>query len=155
MTTRVLFVCHGNICRSPMGDGMFQHLIRQRGLSDRFDSDSAGTHAEHIGEPPDSRMQATAREHGVALRGTARQFTTADFDDFDLIVAMDRHNKRNILHRARSDADRSKVVMMRDYDPASPGADVPDPWYGGLHGFTEVFHIVERATSALIDDLAQ
>ena len=153
MTTRVLFVCHGNICRSPMGEGMFIHLLNQHQLADEFEVDSAGTHAEHLGQAPDSRMQATARRHGVQLRGRARQVTPSDFEKFDLIIAMDSHNQRNLLRLAQSDPQRQKVRLMREFDPQNPGGDVPDPWYGGSEGFEEVYAIVARSTQNLLTAL--
>lgn len=153
MTTRILFVCHGNICRSPMAEGMFRHLAHQHGRAAQYFIDSAGTHAEHIGEPPDHRMQATARRHGVTLSGRARQVSASDLDHFDLVIAMDRWNLRNLERLARDNAERAKIRLLRHYDPTAPDADVPDPWYGGPEGFEEVYDIVERSCTHLFNTL--
>lgn len=172
--TSVLFVCLGNICRSPLAEGIFSHQAEIRGLADRFEADSAGTGAWHSGEPPDSRSVAVAASHGVNLTGTARQVVMDDFRRFDLIVAMDRSNRRSLeglreggtrwdrgrrRHgrgggaRAPGDRNRARIVMMRDYDPHGGDPDVPDPYYGGPEGFEQVYRILERACGALLDEL--
>lgn len=157
-TTSVLFVCLGNICRSPLGEGIFAALAKERGLADHFHVDSAGTAAYHTGEPPDSRSIAVAAAHGVRLTGYARQVTPRDMERFDVIVAMDRSNLRSLkrLHqrsrrRAGTPAD---IVLMRDYDPGAHDPDVPDPYYGGRDGFERVYRILERACGGLLDELA-
>ncbi len=155
-TVSVLFVCLGNICRSPLAEGIFLSLAESRGLADRFRVDSAGTGAWHAGEPPDTRSIGVAAAHGVRLVGVARQVTRRDFNDFDLIVAMDRSNRRS-LERLRgygAGAGKADVVMMRAYDPRGGGPDVPDPYYGGSHGFERVFGILERACEGLLDELS-
>jgi len=173
--TSVLFVCLGNICRSPLAEGIFRHQAEIRGLADRFEADSAGTGAWHTGEPPDSRSVAVAASHGVRLTGTARQVVMDDFGRFDLIVAMDRSNQRSLeglreggtrwglgrrrYGRGRGAAphggpNRARIVMMRDYDPSGGDPDVPDPYYGGPGGFEQVYRILERACGALLDELA-
>lgn len=174
--TSVLFVCLGNICRSPLAEGIFSHQAALRGLADRLEVDSAGTGAYHAGEPPDSRSIAVAASHGVRLTGTARQVAMDDFGRFDLIVAMDRSNQRS-LERLREggarwgqgrrrygrgsgagpqgDRNRARIVMMRDYDPEGGDPDVPDPYYGGPGGFEQVYRILERACRALLDELAR
>lgn len=152
----VLFVCLGNICRSPLAEGIFASLAESRGLADRFRVDSAGTGAWHTGEPPDTRSIAVAAAHGVRLTGVARQVTRRDFDDFDVIVAMDGSNRRS-LERLRGYGARSgkaDVVMMRAYDPRGGDPDVPDPYYGGSRGFERVFRILERSCEGLLDDLS-
>jgi len=149
---RILFVCLGNICRSPLGEGVFRHLAAEAGLADRLEVDSAGTSAYHVGEPPDERMRATARANGIDLSGQrARKFATRDFEGFDLIVAMDRDNHRTLLARC-PEGRRERVRLMRSYDPEGPG-DVPDPYYGGAGGFDEVYAIVERSCRGLVDEL--
>ena len=157
-TTSVLFVCLGNICRSPLGEGIFAALAKERGLADHFHVDSAGTAAYHTGEPPDSRSIAVAAAHGVRLTGYARQVTPRDFEHFDVIVAMDRSNLRS-LKRLRSRSRRGRgtpadIVLMRDYDPGAHDPDVPDPYYGGQDGFERVYRILERACGGLLDELA-
>ncbi len=173
--TSVLFVCLGNICRSPLAEGIFRHQAGVRGLADRFEVDSAGTGAWHTGEPPDSRSIAVAASHGVHLTGTARQVVMDDLGRFDVIVAMDRSNQRSLeglrdggtrWDRGRrrhgrgggaaphGGRNRARIVMMRDYDPQGGDPDVPDPYYGGAGGFEQVYHILERACGALLDELA-
>lgn len=148
-TTAVLFVCLGNICRSPQAEGIFRHLATQAGLSAHFDIDSAGTGAYHSGELPDARTRRASEAHGIALPHRARQFTVADFDRFDHILAMDRANLRDILTLARSDADRAKVRLLRSHDPLAEIDSVPDPYYGVGDGFEHVFQICQAACQGL------
>ncbi len=152
--TSVLFVCLGNICRSPLAEGIFASLAEARGLSDRFRVDSAGTGAYHTGEPPDSRSVRVAAARGIHLNSLARQVTRRDFDRFDVIVAMDRSNRRSLERTARRRGDRAEIVMMRDYDPRAHDPDVPDPYYGGPGGFEHVYRILERSCEGLLDALA-
>jgi protein-tyrosine phosphatase len=149
--TRVLFVCLGNICRSPTAEGVFRRLVAEAGLAGRFAIDSAGTGDWHLGEAPDPRMQAAATALGYPLGGTARQVRPADFATFDHILAMDQSNLRDLVQLAPAE-HRAKVRLLRQYDPAGAG-DVPDPYYGGAEGFTEVVRIVERSCRALLADL--
>jgi protein-tyrosine phosphatase len=143
---RVCFVCLGNICRSPTAQGVMCHLVAEAGRSDAFEIDSAGTAAHHEGERPDRRSLATARARGVELPGRARQFRREDFARFDHVLAMDRENLRELLRLAPDDAARAKVALLRSFDPDSPpGAEVPDPYYGGTDGFTRVFEICVAA----------
>ena len=154
-TVSVLFVCLGNICRSPLAEGVFAAAARERGLDARFRADSAGTGAYHSGEPPDPRTAAVAARHGVPLAGVARQVTRRDFGRFDLVVAMDRSNRRS-LERLRGPRPRpgaARIVMMRDYDPNPDSPDVPDPYYGGADGFERVYRIVARCCEGLLDEL--
>ena len=149
--TSVLFVCLGNIVRSPLAEHLFIQRASDAGLADAFVVDSAGTAGYHIGDSPDQRMRQVAAEKGLIYDGSARQFSASDFDDFDWIIAMDRSNRENILRLARDDADRAKVHLMRKFDPeASPDAPVPDPYYGGIDGFYQVYEILERATQGLL-----
>ncbi len=150
---QVVFVCLGNICRSPTGEGLFQHLVNERGLEHYFVIDSAGTAAYHVGEPANSKSRMIAKERGVELHSKARQFSPSDFGIFDLIIAMDKENKKNILALAGSDADKNKVMLMRDFDPKPGDGNVPDPYYGGLDGFVSVFDIVKRSCASLLDQL--
>ncbi|MCA8924116.1 MAG: low molecular weight phosphotyrosine protein phosphatase [Planctomycetes bacterium] len=148
--TRVLFVCLGNICRSPLGEGVLRHLARELELA--VEADSAGTAAYHAGEAPDPRSSAVAAKHGVSLAGQrARQVRADDFERFDLILAMDAANLRDLRARRPKDA-RAKLVRFRSYDPEGDG-DVPDPYYGGPGGFDEVFAMVERTCRALLAGL--
>ena len=149
---RILFVCLGNICRSPMAEGMFIHLLKERGLKDKYLVDSAGTAGYHVGSPPDERMQETANEHGVHLPSVARKFTKKDFDNFDYIVVMDHSNMLDVLS-LQPERTKSTVVKMRDFDTKDVGGNVPDPYYGGKDGFEEVFRILERCNTNFIDYL--
>jgi protein-tyrosine phosphatase len=153
---RILFVCMGNICRSPTAEGVMRHIVREEGLEDAIEIDSAGTGGWHAGSPPDSRATATARRRGIVLDGAARQFSPEDFDSFDLILAMDAENARDLLALATSEAVAAKVRLLREFDSESDGTgdlDVPDPYYGGPDGFEEVLDMVEAATRGLLDSL--
>jgi protein-tyrosine phosphatase len=155
---RVLFVCLGNICRSPLAEGVFLHLARAAGVADRFEVDSAGTGDWHVGEPPDPRASAVARKYGVTLPSTARQVTAADFERFDYIVAMDRENLWNLERMAREGRGTrtrvAKIHLLRVDDPDREAGDdrhdVPDPYYGGPSGFDQVYHMVYRSAEALL-----
>lgn len=148
MTQRVLFVCLGNICRSPLAEGLFIHLAKEAGLEERYEVESAGTSAYHVGERPDPRSVEVAARHGVELPSRARQVREQDFEAFDLIVAMDGQNVRDLLERCPP-GHRDKVRRLREYDPQG-GEDVPDPYYGGPGGFDEVYAMVERSCRALL-----
>lgn len=152
--TSVLFVCLGNIVRSPLAENMFAHLAEQAGLGGQYAVDSAGTAAYHVGESPDARMRKVAAGHGLIYDGKGRQFEQSDFDAFDLIIAMDDSNQANILRLAPDSKDKAKVHMMRAFDPqGGPRDSVPDPYYGGLDGFEHVYQIVARACTGLLDAL--
>jgi protein-tyrosine phosphatase len=154
LTVRILFVCLGNICRSPTAEGVMRHVVRQEGLEDVVEIDSAGTGGWHVGAAPDSRATEAARRRSIVLEGAARQFAPGDFDDFDLILAMDDDNRRELLAIAPSAEAREKVRMLREFDPESSGdLDVPDPYYGGADGFDHVLDLVEAATRGLLDRL--
>jgi protein-tyrosine phosphatase len=152
----VLFVCLGNICRSPMAEGVFRHVLDESGLSDRFRVDSAGTGSWHVGEAPDVRSVRTAAAHGVTLTGHARQVRPEDFNAFDYIVAMDRDNLTALEdYRSRVGGDAA-LYLLREFDPeGAPGAEVPDPYYGGPSGFEDVFAMVERSCRGLLDHVLQ
>ncbi|MBM4344960.1 MAG: low molecular weight phosphotyrosine protein phosphatase [Deltaproteobacteria bacterium] len=149
----VLFVCLGNICRSPQAEGIFRKLVADAGLRDRFDIDSAGTGGWHAGEAPDWRTQAASERHGIPLPHRARLFEVGDFDRFDHILAMDRSNLRDILALARDDADRHKVRLLRELDPLADVVSVPDPYYGDGDGFERVFQICLAACRGLLREL--
>jgi len=148
----VLFVCLGNICRSPLAEGVFQALAAEAGMKDLCRVDSAGTGAYHVGEAPDPRSVAVAHEHGIALEGLARQVTPHDLERFDWIVAMDASNRRS-LQALPGPGSPPRIVLLRDFDPESPGADVPDPYYGGGDGFERVFEIVNRSCRSLLQEI--
>lgn len=150
----VLFVCLGNICRSPLAEGVFRHQIKEMEMGDLFQVDSCGTAAYHIGELPDERSVANARENGVTYTHRARQFKVSDFQNFDVILPMDESNKRDIEALMPLDAE-VKVFKMRHFDPLDKDANVPDPYYGGADGFQEVFEIIDRSNKALINYLIE
>ncbi len=149
--TSVLFVCLGNICRSPLAEGVFRHLVRERGLEDAYRVDSAGTGAWHAGEGPDPRSVDVAQRNGVRLEGRARQVTPADFRDFDVVVAMDRENLRSLESLVGDEGAR--IHLLRDFDPEPGDGEVPDPYYGGPGGFDRVYAMVRRSCEALLDEL--
>ena len=138
----VLFVCLGNICRSPLAEGVFLHHLEAAGLLDSVEVDSAGTGAWHVGEPPDRRSIEVARRHGMELPGKARLVCRDDFHDFDHIYAMDGSNLADLAQLSEASAGTATVELFRACDPgAEPDADVPDPYYGGAGGFDRVFEI--------------
>jgi protein-tyrosine phosphatase len=149
---RILFVCMGNICRSPTAEGVMRHLLAEEGLEDAIELDSAGTGGWHAGDPPDRRATAAARARGIALDGAARQVRPSDFEDFDLILAADRENLRD-LRAIAPPGTEGKVRLLREFDPGCEGApdlDVPDPYYGGERGFEDVLDLVEAACRGLL-----
>ena len=152
--TRICFVCLGNIVRSPLGENMFRYLAEQAGVVHQYEIDSAGTSGYHIGEQPDRRMRRVAAQHGLKYSGRARQFHSRDFDRFNWIIAMDTSNQTELLHQAPTIEQRNKVRLMREFDPLGGiNAVVPDPYYGGIDGFEEVYRIVERSCQGLLDTL--
>ncbi len=147
MKVRVLFVCLGNICRSPMAEGIFRKLLKERGLEDRFEVDSAGTGAYHVGEDADPRTRRVLERHGAAFPHTARQVTREDLAGYDYILAMDRENLR-ALERLAPPEHREKLHLV--LEPLG-GGEVPDPYYGDLHEFEEVYLMLEEALARWLD----
>jgi protein-tyrosine phosphatase len=150
---RVCFVCLGNICRSPTAEGIFLHVVAREGLHAHFVIDSAGTAAYHVGERADPRTQSTAQARGVALPSFARRFERADFARFDYVLAMDTKNRDDLLRLAQSGEERAKVQLLRSFCARSVDAnelDVPDPYYGGVQGFEDVFDICEAACQGFL-----
>jgi low molecular weight protein-tyrosine phosphatase len=153
---RICFVCLGNICRSPTAEAVMRKMVAQAGLGDRIEIESAGTGDWHVGQGRDRRSSALGETRGTPLSGVAQQFTRADFERFDVILAMDRSNRDELLRVAPGPRERAKVALFRSYDPSAPReAEVPDPYYGGPTGFEEVFDICERACRGLLDDLLE
>lgn len=152
---KICFVCLGNICRSPTAEGVFQHLVEEKNLERFFYIDSAGTSAHHLGESANAKSQQTANQYGIRLYSSARRFEYSDLEDFDLILAMDRENLRNIRSLDRHDQYSSKIRLLRDFDPEPEDGQVPDPYYGGIQGFENVFQIVKRSCESLLDQLKQ
>ncbi len=150
---KVLFVCMGNICRSPTAEGVFTSLLEARDLAHAFVVDSAGTHAYHIGEAPDLRAQRAARERGVELKHLrARKVTRDDFENFDYILVMDDEN-HSIMHGACPDEHKHKIQYLLDYASHLQQREVPDPYYGGAYGFERVLDMVEAASEGFIETL--
>jgi protein-tyrosine phosphatase len=153
---KILFVCMGNICRSPTAEGVMRRLVEQAGLEDRIEIESAGTGGWHVGEPPDERATLAAGRRGVTLAGAAQQVTRDDFRRFDLLIALDRANLRELLALAPDEDAAEKVRLLREFDPAAAGVlDVPDPYYGGDRGFETVLDMVEAACRGLLDEVAE
>jgi protein-tyrosine phosphatase len=150
MPYKLLFVCLGNICRSPSAENIMNHLIQQAGLGDKIICDSAGTSSYHIGSAPDRRMNAAAKLRGIELVGQARQFIKADFAAFDLILAMDRDNYEAICAVDRAGNYRSKVRLMCDFCTRHTLQEVPDPYYGGEAGFSAVIELLMDACEGLL-----
>jgi protein-tyrosine phosphatase len=144
---RILFVCMGNICRSPTAEGVMRSLVREEGLEGRVVIDSAGTGGWHAGEPPDARATDAAQRRGIELGGAARQVEPEDFERFDLLLAMDRENLAALRRLAPDDEARGKVRLLLG------DRDVPDPYYGGARGFEDVLDLVESACRGLLDEV--
>lgn len=156
-TTRILFVCLGNICRSPAAEGVFVHLLAQQGLSDRFVVDSAGTGGWHVGHPADARMRAAAAHRGIDLTSRARQIDLADLHSFDHILTMDAANLAAVQalgREAGNPADQARIAALTAYCRRHSGAhEVPDPYYGGPQGFEQVLDLLEDACTGLLEEL--
>ena len=151
---KVLFVCLGNICRSPLGEGVFRHLVTEQGLGDRFLIDSAGTGNWHIGSPPHADSQRVARERGMDISDQrARQLTPLDLRDFDYLIAMDTSNKEGILALDPNGRYADKVKLMLEYHPTCGIQDVPDPYFGGPEGFYPVLDMIEEASRNLLAEI--
>jgi protein-tyrosine phosphatase len=150
---RVLFVCTGNICRSPIAEGTFRHHVRLAGLAERIVCDSAGTHDYHVGEPPDSRAQFAANRRGYDLSSQrARQVRRSDFSEFDYVLAMDGINLR-ALERLCPSQQAHKLKLLMEFSTGPALREVPDPYYGGEQGFERVLDMVEQAAQGLLDHL--
>jgi len=157
-TVSLLFVCLGNICRSPTAEGVMRALVREAGLQERIVLDSAGTGAWHVGEPPDARARAAARRRGIVLEGAARQVHAGDFEEFDLILAMDASNLNDLRRLAPDAQAREKVRLLREWEGRAGShsdgdLDVPDPYSGGPGGFDRVLDLVQAACAALLAEL--
>lgn len=149
---KILMVCLGNICRSPLADGLLRQKVKNAQLA--VVVDSAGTANYHIGEAPDHRMRQTAKKFNYSIDELrARQFTVNDFDQFDRIYAMDNNNYKNILQLARNEADSQKVDLILNCLYPGMNKEVPDPYYGGEQGFIDVFHLLDEATDVILADL--
>jgi len=153
---RILFVCLGNICRSPTAEGVLRHKLRDAGLAGDVDVESAGTGGWHVGHPPDPRATAAAGARGIALESRAQRFEAFHFEDFDLILAMDRQNLTDMRALAPHASAAGKLHLFREFDPLavqSGDLEVPDPYFGGEDGFDEVLELIDRACDGLIAEI--
>lgn len=150
---RVLFVCWGNICRSPAGENVFRHLMAESALAARIDCDSAGTIDAHAGNPPDKRMTQTLERRGIRVQGAARKIRVEDFDSFNLILTMDDFNRQEVLAMTRNDADRSKVSSFTEFCSEHDATEVPDPYYGGESGFELVADLIEDGCQGVLEHI--
>lgn len=151
MPVKVLFVCLGNICRSPLAEAIFIHKIKELGLESDFIAQSCGTANYHIGDSPDPRTIRNAFQNGIAISHLGRQLSAADLDSFDFILAMDQSNLNNIRRLHKAEENRDKISLMRSYDTFGKDQDVPDPYYGNEKDFQEVFDILNRSIDSLIE----
>ncbi len=152
--TSILFVCMGNICRSPTAEGVFRHYVSEAGLGESVSIDSAGTHAYHVGEPPDSRAMAAAERRGMSLQGIrARRVADEDFERFDYVIAMDEDNLMRLRDQAPQE-HHTKLSLFLEYSSSSE-REVPDPYYGGAAGFERVLDLVEDASRGLLETLSK
>ena len=153
MAVRVMFVCMGNICRSPTAEGVFRNLVVQQGLESQIESDSAGTHDYHIGEPPDARSLEAAARRGYDLSALrARQLAVEDFAAFDYVLAMDQVNRAALLKQCPQQY-RERVRLFLDFAPQAGRREVPDPYYGDAQGFEDVLDLIEQAARGLLQEL--
>jgi len=145
-----MFICTGNICRSPLAHAVFEEIVERNGLKERIGVESSGTHSYHRGEQADYRMRRTAEGHGLIIDHRARRLSRLDLENYNLLLTMDEGNFADTLALCRTDENRKKVRMFRDFDPEGEG-DVPDPWYGGMDEFELVWRIVYRTCKSLFD----
>lgn len=155
MKISVLFVCLGNICRSPLAMNLFIREVSEKGFSDYFEIDSCGTSDYHIGSSPDSRTVENALKNGLEINHSARQLTPSDLEKYDYLLAMDRNNFANIRSLDPSGQYEHKIFLMRDFDPKEIGAEVPDPYFGGEQGFQNVYDILKRSVSHFLNKIVE
>lgn len=145
---KILFVCLGNICRSPLAEAIFQHKIKLNELNSKVLCYSAGTANYHVGESPDPRTIEVAGNHQVRIHHFGQQFKKKHEEDFNYLIAMDQSNKRNMINEIGEEP--ASLFLMREFDPQGKGKDVPDPWYGDMGGFEDVYKILDRSTDELL-----
>jgi len=149
----ILFVCMGNICRSPSAEGFFTAALQESEYREQVSVDSAGTHGYHVGHAPDERAVATSSKYGVNIGHLrSRKVGVSDFDDYDLIIAMDHSNFQD-LQRIQPNGSKANLKMMMQYHPEAQPEEVPDPYYGGMDGFTYMCDLLATATQGLLDDI--
>ena len=151
---RVLFVCLGNICRSPLAEAIFKHKVASRNLVDFFEIDSCGTSNYHLGDIPDPRTFAIAKKHGVKIDHIVRQLTSEDLEAYDYVLVMDKNNFQNVTRVCVSDDHKGKVFLMREFDAEGKGKEVPDPYWGNEREFQEVFDILDRSIDGFLNHVA-
>lgn len=151
---KILFVCLGNICRSPMAEGLFLKHVREAGLDDAIEVDSAGTSGWHIGELADPRMRETATKYGIELVSRSRKLVEADYSTFDYIIVMDKQNIKDAEDlMSLVEAPKAKIELMREFDDIDVGQDVPDPYFGGKQGFEHVYSMLDRSSKSFLEFL--
>lgn len=151
---KILFICTGNICRSPSAEAVFKGIAKREGMAGNFEIDSAGTTAYHVGEAADKRMKAHALERDFYLTSISRKFNpNTDFDYFDYIIGMDEYNMQDLKRMARNESDLQKISIMTDYSVDWDYAEIPDPYYGGEEGFELVLDLLEDACEGLLEKL--
>lgn len=154
--TRVLFVCLGNIIRSPLAARLFEYVAKEAGVGDKYEVDSAGTADYHVGDPPDERMVRTAARRGFHYTDSGRQVKPVDLAEFDFIIPMDLENKADLERLTRKPEELAKIHLMREFDSqAGKAVAVPDPWYGGPSGFDEAYDIIDRSVRGLLAALEE
>ena len=153
---RIMFVCLGNICRSPLAEAVFRHHAKEAGLEDVFDIESSGTGGYHVGDQADARMRQTATRYGMSLEThRAQQFAASHFEEFDHIFVMDKTNLHDVLFLDDADHFGNKVRLFREFDPEPEDFQVPDPYFGGDQGFDRVYSIVDRTVERLLERLIE
>ncbi|MEM7550020.1 MAG: low molecular weight protein-tyrosine-phosphatase [Bacteroidota bacterium] len=151
---KVLFVCLGNICRSPMAEAIFKDLLKEKSLENIIEVDSCGTSDYHIGEPPDPRALKTLGEMNIETDHKARQLGVEDFEDFDFVIPMDESNLTNTIQlMSKAKNPKARIKKMRFFDPEHPDADVPDPYFGGQDGFEKVYKMLRRSSEKLLNEI--
>lgn len=152
---KVMFVCAGNICRSPLAHAMFDKVIKEKGLEDLFITESSGTNGFHVGDLPDIRTRENALSHNLDVSHISRKFESEDLEEWDLLLVMDKSNYKNVLAKSTSREQENKIHLFREWDSQSGDIEVPDPYMGGTQGFEDVYKIVERTTYFLVNDLVE